>query len=196
MKEQNQIENKLNQIEAKIEVKLRNLIFIVVLGFVIIGLLIIGLYFKGGVKSSSESGNGGSSSSGTTTYDVSKMKQISGAEAAKLFDEKGTHFLYIGRSTCSVCVSLVPELNKVIKDLTITLNYSPLNQTFKTDFKDLFDKLDIETTVNNNKGTYGELLEKYGYTPVVIVIKDGKMVDGFVGYRDADKIEELFKKYL
>jgi len=187
----NQIETKLN----KIDVKLKNLTFIVVVGFIVVCLLIIGLYFKGGV---SNNNSGGTTSTGNETvkYDVSKMKQISGEEAAKLFDKEGTHFLYIGRSTCSVCVSLVPELNTVMNDMSITLYYSPLNQTFRTDFKDLFGKLDIETTVNNNKGTFGELLEEYGYTPIIIVIKDGKMVDGFVGYRDADKIETLFKKYL
>jgi len=190
MKEKNQIDSKA------IEIKLKNLTFIVILGFLIVILLIIGLYFKGGVKSSSSGSSSSSSSNETVKYDVSKMKQITGDEAAKLFDEKGTHFLYIGRSTCSVCVSLVPELNTAINDMTLTLNYSPLNSTFRTDFKNLFDKLDIETKVNNNEGTYGELLEEYGYTPVVIVIKDGKMVDGFIGYRDADKIEELFKKYL
>lgn len=187
----NQIETKLNQISTK----LKNLTFIVIIGFIVIALLIIGLYFKGGV-SSGKSGGTTSGGSETVKYDVSKMKQISGDEAAKLFDEKGTHFLYIGRSTCSVCVTLVPELNTVMNDMSITLYYSPLNQTFRTDFKNLFEKLDIETTVNSNKGTFGELLEEYGYTPIIIVIKDGKMVDGFVGYRDADKIEELFKKYL
>lgn len=190
-KEQEQTKNSLQQLD----VKLRNLTFIVILGFVLIALLIIGLYFKDG---SSKTSNGGSSSSSDTSvkYDVSKMKQVTGDEAAKLFDEKGTHILYIGRSTCSVCVNLVPELNTVMSDMTLTINYLPLTQTFRTDFKNLFDKLDIETTVNNNKGTYGELLEEYGYTPVVVVIKDGKMVDGFVGYREASKIEELFKKYL
>lgn len=187
----NQIETKLN----RIDVKLKNLTIIVLAGFFVIILLIIGLYFKGGISSENK---GGTTSGGSETvkYDVSGMKQISGEEAAKLFDEEGTHFLYIGRSTCSVCVNLVPELNTVINDMAITLYYSPLNQTFRTDFKDLFGKLDIETTVNNNKGTFGELLEEYGYTPIIIVIKDGKMVDGFVGYRDADKIEELFRKYL
>lgn len=190
-KEQEQTKNSLQQLD----VKLRNLTFIVILGFVLIALLIIGLYFKDG---GSKTSNGGSSGSSDTSvkYDVSKMKQVTGDEAAKLFDEKGTHILYIGRSTCSVCVNLVPELNTVMSDMTLTINYLPLTQTFRTDFKNLFDKLDIETTVNNNKGTYGELLEEYGYTPVVVVIKDGKMVEGFVGYREANKIEELFKKYL
>lgn len=190
-KEQEQTKNSLQQLD----VKLRNLTFIVILGFVLIALLIIGLYFKDGGSKTSSGGSSGSSDT-SVKYDVSKMKQVTGDEAAKLFDEKGTHILYIGRSTCSVCVNLVPELNTVMSDMTLTINYLPLTQTFRTDFKNLFDKLDIETTVNNNKGTYGELLEEYGYTPVVVVIKDGKMADGFVGYREASKIEELFKKYL
>ena len=187
-----------NQTEAKLEridTKLRNLTFVVILGFVVIALLVIGLYFKDGKTINSGTTNNGSQDT-SVKYDVSKMKKVTGEEAAKLFDEKGTHFLYIGRSTCSVCVSLVPELNTVLSDMTLTINYLPLTQTFRTDFKNLFDKLSIETTVNKNKGTFGELLEEYGYTPVVVVIKDGKMVDGFVGYKDASKIEELFKKYL
>ena len=184
-KEQEQIKNNLHQLE----VKLRNLTFIAIIGFIVIGLLIIGLYFKDGGNCNSNTNNNSSNNTETVKYDVSKMKQVSGDEAAKLFDEKGTHFLYIGRSTCSVCVSLVPELNTVLSDMTLTINYLPLTQTFRTDFKNLFDKLSIETTVNKNKGTFGELLEEYGYTPVVVVIKDGKMVDGFVGYKDASKIE-------
>jgi len=181
--------------ENAIEIKLKNLTFIVILGFVILGLLIIGLYFNNG--SSTKTSTGSTNSGEATDYDVSKMKAVTGEEAVKLFDSKGTHFIYVGRSTCGVCVSLVPELNKVISDLNITLNYAAMNtKTFRTDFKDLFALLDIETTVNKNEGTYGELLEEYGYTPMVFIIKDGKMVDGFVGYRDSNTIEKLFKKYM
>lgn len=176
-----------------LETKFRNLTFIVILGFVILGLLIIGLYFRNGSSSKTSNGTGNPT---TVEYDISKMNQLSGEEATKLFDKKGTHVLYIGRPTCSVCVKLVPELNKVMDDLDIKINYSQLNETFRTDFKDLFDKLTKETKVNDNEGTFGELLEKYGYTPIVVVIKDGKMADGFVGYRDASTIEKLLEKYI
>lgn len=175
-----------------LEAKLHSLTFAVILGFIIIGLLVIGLYFT-----KSETSNGSTTPAiSETDYDVSKMNKISGDAAAKLFDEKGTHFLYIGRSTCSVCVKLVPELNEVMSDIGVKINYSPLEKTFVTDFEDLFDKLTIKTKVNDNEGTFGELLKKYGYTPIVVVIKDGKMVDGFVGYRDASTIKTLFEKYL
>lgn len=185
----------------ELEGKLKNLTYTVIFGFVILGLLIIGLYFKENkVVSTGTTTNKEDSQSSSSTYDVSKMNEVTGAEAAKLFDKKGTQILYIGRPTCGVCVSLVPELNTVIKDLDVTINYSELKDSFRTDFEDLFDKLDIETKINSNgeelSGTYGELLNKRGFTPLVVIIKDGKMVDGFVGYKKADKIEELFNKYL
>lgn len=182
--------------ENILETKLRNLTFIVIFGFIVLGLLVIGLYFKKGTVSDSTTSTQKNQGTTTTTYDVSKMKQVNGAQAAALFEEKGTHFLYIGRSTCSVCVSLVPELNTVLNDMTLTINYLPLGDNFRTEFEPLYSHLDIETTVNSNKGTFGELLEKYGYTPIVIIIKDGKMVDGFVGYRESNTIETLFKKYM
>jgi len=177
-----------------IETKLRNLTFIVIFGFIVMFLLIVGLYFRNGNSTDTNTNAGGSDT--TVEYDVSKMKQVSGKTAAKLFEEKGTYILYIGRSTCGVCVNLVPELNKVIAELDININYLPLESTFRTDFVDLFKHLTIETEINGNKGTYGELLESNGYTPMVIVIKDGKMVDGFVGYRTSDTISSLFSKYM
>ncbi len=177
-----------------LETKIRNLTFTVVLGFIVIILLVMGLYFKNGTTKSNNSTT--TSSDSSSTYDVSKMKEIKGSEAAKLFDQKGTQILYIGRSTCSVCVKLVPELNKVIANKNLTVNYLPLSSSWQTDFADLFDKLDLETTINGNKGTYGSLLKEGGYTPIVVVIKDGKMVDGFVGYRDEATITTLFEKYL
>ena len=81
-----------NQTEAKLEridTKLRNLTFIVILGFVVIALLVIGLYFKDGKSSNNGTTNNGSQTT-TVKYDVSKMKKVTGEEAAKLFDEKGT----------------------------------------------------------------------------------------------------------
>lgn len=186
--------------QEMLETKLKNLTFIVIIGFIVIGLLVIGLYFKNGKTEEIISGNNGGSSSSTTEYDVSAMKTITGKEAVELFDKKGTQFLYIGRPTCGVCVSLVPELNKVISDLKITVNYLELKSTYETDFEGLFDKLDIETSIksgsNTYEGTYGKLLKEHGFTPLVIIIKDGKMVDGFVGSRNSSTIKELFNKYL
>ena len=124
------------------------------------------------------------------------MTELSGAETADLFDKKGTQILYIGRPTCGVCVSLVPELNKAIDELNLTVYYSELTSAWQTDFAGIFDKLTVKTTINSEEATIGELLKSHGYTTTVIIIKDGKMVDGFIGYRASDALVELFNKYL
>ena len=80
------------------EEKLRNLTFIVILGFVILGILIIGLYFKDGVSTNNNNSNNNGSNSSTESYDVSKMNEVDVDEALALFEEDGTHVMYIGRS--------------------------------------------------------------------------------------------------
>jgi len=115
------------------EEKLRNLTYIVVLGFIILGLLIIGLYFKDG-KTSDKTTTGSTDKQQTSTeYDVSGMNKVDVKGALALFDKKGTHVLYIGRSTCSVCVSTVPVLNQVQKELNYKTNY-----LFKKSYRPFF----------------------------------------------------------
>ena len=188
--------------ETRIETKIKNLTFMVLLGFIVVILLIIGLYFKGGDTVNNTTPGGSTQDSTTSEYDkaVGKMKMVTGTEAAKLFDDKEAHILFIGRSGCGVCVRLAPELATVQEDLDITINYLPLGEKFRTDFQDLFGHLTVETSFTSNgqkyEGTYGELLNEGGFTPMIIVIKDGKMVDGFVGYRDAATMKTFFNKYI
>lgn len=185
----------------EIEVKLKNLTFIVILGFIIIAMLIIGLYFKSGSVNDSTN-NTSNNNSTSSDYDVSKMNEVDIDGALSLFDKKGTHVLYMGRSTCSVCVQFVPVLNEVQEDLDFTTNYLDV-ATFmsnwsaaKDDLKPLTDKMDIEASANGEEGTLGELFVNYGYTPALVIIKDGKVVDGFFGYRDAETLTETLNKYL
>ena len=109
------------------EEKLRNLTFIVILGFIILGILIIGLYFKDGSSSSNNSSNNtntnSESSSADSDYDVSAMNEVDVDEALALFEEEGTHVLYIGRSGCTYCRQFVPVLNEVQEELGFTTNY-------------------------------------------------------------------------
>ncbi len=188
--------------ESNLETKIKNLTYIVLIGFLVLGILVIGLYFKGDNNNSSSNGSNptssGSSDNSTVSYDVSKMKAVNVSEALALFNEKGTHILYIGRSNCSVCVSLVPLLNKLQEELNYTTNYYNLLQTsnWKTDMKELISKFTVETTVNGETDTITKLFGDHGYTPTVVIIKDGKVVDGFIGYRDYDTLKELVSKYL
>lgn len=193
------------------EEKIRNLTFIVILGFIIMFILIIGLYFKdGGNNNSSSSSSSNGSSSSSAEYDVSNMNEVNLDEAMALFDEDGTHVLYIGRSTCSVCVQFVPILNEVQQDLGFTTNYLDVDtfsniwststsdsiEELKDQVKQLTDKFTIEATANGETGTLGDLFFENGFTPAVVVIQDGEVVEGFFGYRDADTLTSLLEEYL
>ena len=199
-----------------IEVKLRNLTFIVIFGFVITLALIIGLYVKDGKTDRGTTDTTGNNTTDTSeNYDVSKMNEVSVSEAVKLFDEKGTSILYIGRSNCSHCVETVPVLNEVQKELNYTTQYLDLGklmtenyvynkETEKTeldwsgvqkDIKPLTDLITVKGTANGNEGKIGDLFYEGGYTPTIVIIKDGKAVDGFIGYKGVDSFKELVQKY-
>ena len=195
------------------EEKIRNLTFIVIFGFIIMFILIIGLYFKDGGSSNNStksSSSSSSSESSSSDYDVSQMKEVDVDDALALFDEEGTHVLYIGRSTCSVCVQFVPVLNEVQEELDFKTNYldvdaiSSIWAKNKTDaaeemynqVKRLTDKLDIEASANGETDTLGNLFISKGFTPALVVIKDGKVVEGFFGYRDKDTLTGILEEYL
>lgn len=187
--------------ENVLEIKIKNLTYIVLIGFIVITILIVGLYFKDGIPTKSSTNNtntGTNNNQSTTNYDVSKMNAVNVEKALALFNEKGTHILYIGRSDCSSCISTVPVLNQVQEELKYTTNYFDLNQTknWQTEMKELADKFTVAATVKDEESTIGKLFIEHGYTPTIIIIKDGKVVDGFIGYRDHDTLKELVSKYL
>lgn len=186
----------------QLETKIKNLTFVTILGFVLIGVLLIGLYFKGGTTKSVTTGT----NTNTTTlsneqeYDkvAANFEKINVNEALGLYDKEGTHVIYIGRNDCGICQQFVPILKDVQDELNFKINYIDLNEynNFKTSFKDLAAKFTVKAKANDEEDTIGNLFIKNGYTPTVIIIKDGKTVDGFIGYRNVDTLKELIKKYL
>lgn len=189
------------------EEQIKRLTIIVAIGFTITILLLIGLYFKEGTNTpTSTDTNSNSTSTSNSNYDVSKMNKVSVAQAKALFDKKGLQVLYIGREDCSVCLKTVPILNQVQTELKYTTNYLDLNSVnnWQTEMKELTDlftaKTTVKTTINGEMVTLndeiGAIFIKYGFTPTIIIIKDGKMVDGFIGYEDYDTIKETIEKYI
>lgn len=125
-------------------------------------------------------------------YDVSKMTEVDEKELLNLFDEKGTKVVYIGRPSCSACVTFVPTLNQVHEELDFDLYY--LNsENLGTDqeaLNEIAQKLDKEITINTTSGEetgkYGEYL---GTTPMLFIIKNGKMIDGIIGAYSYDSLK-------
>lgn len=160
-----------------------------------VNLLFTMISLTNGGSSSDNSGNSSTSGTQTSDYDVSAFDALTLAQVLKLFDSKDTSVLYLGRSSCSACVSFLPTLKSVQKDLGFKTKYLDITtvDTSSSDYNTFISKLtkEIEVNANGTKST-GKISEFYGYTPMVIIIKDGKAVDASVGALS----ESNFKKFL
>lgn len=155
----------------------------------------ISLTNGGSGSGSNNSSNSSTSGTQTSDYDVSDFDALTLAQVLKLFDSKDTSVLYLGRSSCSACVSFLPTLKSVQKDLRFKTKYLDITtvDTSSSDYNTFISKLtkEIEVNANGTKST-GKISEFYGYTPMVIIIKDGKAVNASVGALS----ESNFKKFL
>lgn len=160
-----------------------------------VNLLFTMISLTNGESGSNNSSNSSTSGTQTSDYDVSDFDALTLAQVLKLFDSKDTSVLYLGRSSCSACVSFLPTLKSVQKDLGFKTKYLDITtvDTSSSDYNTFISKLtkEIEVNANGTKST-GKISEFYGYTPMVIIIKDGKAVNASVGALS----ESNFKKFL
>lgn len=160
-----------------------------------VNLLFTMISLTNGGSGSNNSSNSSTSGTQTSDYDVSDFDALTLAQVLKLFDSKDTSVLYLGRSSCSACVSFLPTLKSVQKDLGFKTKYLDITtvDTSSSDYNAFISKLtkEIEVNANGTKST-GKISDFYGYTPMVIIIKDGKAVNASVGALS----ESNFKKFL
>lgn len=138
-------------------------------------------------------------------YDVSMMHQVGVSDVIDLFEDSGTYVLYIGRETCSVCYDILPVLQEAqINNNYITqyLDISEANRS-SSDWEKLVELLNVETTTTMDEegvseevtNTFGYFLDAKGFTPCVIIIRDGKQIAGFFGSRSLTNFEDWLANY-
>lgn len=164
--------------------------------YVIIALLAINtiILFISNIDSNNNRTNSSSYSDNNTTentgseetaeYDVSMMNSVDMNGLLKLFDSKETQVVYLGRATCGYCVKFLPTLQKAQADYGYTTNYLDITTVSDDDVNKLLEK-------DNDEGF---LKENYGATPMVILVRDGKMVDTWVGYSEYDSFAQFLEK--
>lgn len=121
------------------------------------------------------------------TYNTSMMKQLNVEEAVQFIESGKEVILYLGRSTCAYCVKILPSLVKAQMNLEYTTKYIDIEEvdTKTKAFNTLIDFMDKEIEMENEVSTFGKL---YDETPMLVIFRDGKMVDGFVGYQSYEEI--------
>ncbi len=166
--------------------------------------LLIGLVNYSNTKGNTTNNNSSTSTnngSSTSDYDVSMFNAVSVSDILKFLgtSNKETHILYLGRSTCSACVAFLPNLQATQKEMNFTTDYLDITtvDTTSDDYKKFSNLLskEITQTVNGTSET-GKISEFYGYTPMIIVVKNGEAVDAVVGSYSKDNLQTFLKKYI
>lgn len=163
---------------------------LLICAYVIIALLFINtiILFTSNIevtKSSSDENNTAVEEE-NTEYDVSMFNSVTTEEALKLFDSSDIQVIYIGRSTCGYCVKFLPSLQKAQKEYGYKTNYLDITTITEDDQAKLIER--------DNDSKFIETNIIPGYTPQVILVKDGKLVDGWVGYAEYDEFAKFLEK--
>ena len=141
--------------------------------------------------------NDSNTTSQNSNYDVSEFNTLSISGVLDLFDEDGINVLFLGRPSCSACVSFLPTLKELQDKYDYVTNYLDIEQvnTSSSDFSKFVEKLNKEITENiNGEDVTAKISEFYGYTPMVIIIKNGKAVDASIGAYSSSKLEEFLNE--
>lgn len=97
------------------------------------------------------------------------------------------------------CQKVYSEVLNVQKELNLTFNYIYITADFENEFFDFYSKLDMEYVFEEEVGTFSEFFGSKGvvYFPAIIVIKDGKQVDGMIGINlNYNDLLSMIKKYI
>lgn len=118
-----------------------------------------------------------------TACSSNEIKVISAEDAVKKIDNGETMMLVVGSTTCHACQSFDPILEEVQK------NYAdvPLVKVYIDDE----DPVTVEGEADPVRVQFKELESKtvaMPSTPTVLFIKDGKLVDNFVGSKEYAKV--------
>ncbi len=156
---------------------------------------------KGTTTNNSSTSTNNNNGSSTSDYDVSMFNAVGLSDILKFLGKsnKETHILYLGRSTCSACVAFLPNLQATQKEMNFTADYLDITtvDTTSDEFKKFGELLSKEITQSVNGETQtGKISEFYGYTPMIIVVKNGEAVDAIVGSYSKDNLQTFLKKYI
>lgn len=99
-----------------------------------------------------------------TDYDVSKFTEISYNQFMDKYKDGEQSLIYIGRSTCIHCINFVPVLKEAQNKYGYKTYYLDISKIKEDEYKDI---MKLNSFFDEN----------FGMTPMVIIVKNGKIID-------------------
>lgn len=160
--------------------------------YVIIVLLLIDtiILFASNVKITTKSSNNTSynNEQKNDDYDVSMFDSINFNQMVETIGSKDIQVIYIGRSTCGYCVQFLPSLQKAQEEFGYKTKYYNIGDLSNEELQSNAEKL---SEFDNEDGF---IKTNFGATPMVMLVKDGKLIDGWVGYAEYESYAEFLIK--
>lgn len=134
------------------------------------------------------------SSTAEIEYDTSMFNVVDLNGANELFNSNINQLLFVGSKDCSVCQQFIKSLQIAVSRGDFYVSYLDLEDIDPDSdaYEEFKSYLDYEYTYNGLTSSFGNFL---GSTPMIIIIKNNKMVFGILGSMSSDTILTLVNQY-
>lgn len=163
--------------------------------YILLMLLLILIVLVIGVSkmytSSNNSENTGNDTEYNTDYDVSMFKEINASDLKN--ETKGKlRVVYIGRSTCGWCSAFLPNLWDAQEKYEYTTLYIDIAKIMDFEKGGITDQTSYDIMIKLTGKDYEDYVKKnFGSTPMILIMKDNKIVGAQTGYSEYEEFEKL-----
>ena len=128
-------------------------------------------------------------------YDTTPFKEIVGKDILEE-SKDDTIVVLVARQSCGYCALYAPVITKVSEDYNFTIRYVDLEKVIDV-YSPNWDVIDQESynamvSLPTIAG-YETFMDDFGATPMTVVIKNGKIIGGVVGYVEEDTLIKALK---
>lgn len=128
-----------------------------------------------------------------TEYDVSSFLEIKASDIKNR--TKDLSVLYIGRSTCGWCVRFLPNLLQAQSEFDYKTLYIDIAKIIDFENNKISDEEAYNIMLNLTGDNYdGYMKENFGSTPMILIMKNGKIINAQSGYSEYDDFKEFLNK--
>lgn len=126
----------------------------------------------------------------TYDYDVSEFSEVDYKGLKELMKDKGTHVVYIGRESCGYCAMFIPVMQQAQNEYGFKTYYFDITKVFDYDNNKVVDE-----TAYEELSKYNDFFsENFLATPMVVIFKDGKYVNGTMGYQEIEAYSSFLEE--
>ena len=167
--------------------------FIVILLIAILILLTMGVS-KIYVNNTNRETTNAEESEYNTNYDVSMFEEIK-AKDIKSKTKNKLQVVYIGRETCGWCAAFLPNLWDAQEEFDFTTLYIDIAKIIDFSNGDVIDQnsYDILSALTG-EGYEDYMAENLGATPMILIIKNNKIVGAHTGYSEYDTFKTVLNE--